>query len=456
MGAAIVLSIGLGFSQEPSAPSPYTLDSAVALARERNLSARAAESDVRAAHQNVKKAFAQGYLPQLQFNAFTGLVPEARGDIFSSPDRQTDLDGMGIFIRFSLDLTQPLLTFGKAGAAMTATREAVRSEEFRRDSFVQDLSLDVVKAFWGFAAAIKSEEVARESGEAFDELLAEIEKRLAREDSLVDDEDLLEARSHQLEIEVIKEDSLEIKAQASRVLNLLLDFSPDAPISIEAAGEPAFAAAEDLRQRMALRAEGSRPDVLALEAAARALDAKVVLRKKQLWPMVFLGANFGYAHAANRDDQTNPFVVDGFNYRTIGFALGLRWDPDMFARPAEVAQAELELRAVATRLVALKAATAVEVAKAFGEARRCDALLKAARRSLAAAKSWVQLSRENWDTGLGDAYRMLRAYQSYFGLRSAEIEREYAYNVALAKLAHVIGDVDLCLGWNRNGIVTLD
>ena len=456
MWAAIVLWTGLGLSQDRPAPAAYSLDSAVALARARNLSARAAEADVQAAGQNVKKAFAQGYLPQLQFNAFSGVVPEARGDIFSSPDQQTDLDGMGIFTRFSLDLTQPLLTFGKAGAAVTATREAARSEGFRRDSFVEDLSLDVVRAFWGFAAAVKGEEVARESGEAFDELLAEIEKRLVREDSEVDDEDLLEAKSHQLEIEVIKEDSLEIKAQAARVLNLLLDLSPDAPVSIETAAAPVFAAAEDLMRRMVLRAEGSRPDVRALEAAGRALDAKVVLRKKQYWPVVFLGANFGYAHAANRDDQTNPFVVDNFNYRTLGFALGLRWDPDLFARPAEIAQAEFELRAVMTRLEALKAATAVEVARAFGEARRCDALLKAARKSLAAAKSWVQLSQENWDTGLGDAYRLLRAYQSYFGLRSSEIEREYAYNVALAKLSHVIGDVGLYLGWVRDGVVALD
>lgn len=456
IGAAIVLSASLGSPQDAPVPASYTLESAIALARARNLEARAAELDVQAVGLNVRKAVAQGYLPRLEFSAFSGLVPEARGDIFSSPDQQTDLDGMGIFTRFSFDLVQPLLTFGRAGAAVDAARESAKAEGSRRDGLLADISLDVVRAYWGFASALKAEDLARESGERFVELLDEIGKRLVREDSEVDDEDLLEARSHQLGIEVVKEDSIERKSQAARWLNLLLDMDPEAPVSVEAAAPPSFAAGEDLMRRMTLRAETSQPDILALASARQALESKTVLRKRQMWPAVFFAASFGYARAPNRQDQTNPFVVDNFNYRNIGMSLGLRWDPDLFVRSAEILQAEIELRAVTGRLEALKAATAAEVSRAFGEARRSDALLKAARGSLAAAKSWVRLSQENWDTGLGDAYRLLRAYQSYFGLRAAEIEREYAYHIALARLARVVGDVGLYAGWVRNGAVGLD
>lgn len=454
--AAVAISASLGVSQDRPGPTSYTLESAIALARERNPAAHAAESDVRTAGLNVRKAIAQGYLPRLELSVYSGLVPEARGDIFGSPDEQTDLDSMGIFARFSLDLTQPLLTFGRAGAAVTAARESTRAEESRRDLFLEDLSLEVVKAFWGFSSALKAEELARESGERYAELLAEIEKRLVREDSDVDDENLLEAKSHQLEIEVVKQDSIERKALAARLLNFLLDKNPEEPVSVQGAAPPVFGADEDLMRRMTFLAEDSRPDVRALAAAKRAVDAKVVLRKKQRWPVVFLAANFGYAHAGNRQDQTNPFVVDNFNYRNVGMALGLRWEPDLFVGSAEILQAESERQALASRLDALRAMTATEVSRAFGEARRSGALLKAARGSLAAAKSWVRLSQENWDIGLGDAYRLLRAYQSYFGLRGEEIEREYAFNVSLAKLSHVIGDVDLYVRWVRDGNVALD
>jgi outer membrane protein TolC len=454
--AALVLTASLGLAQAPSDAGPWTLEAAIATARARNPAARAAESDALTARLNVRKAFAQGYLPRLELSVFSGLVPEARGDIFTSPDEQTDLDGLGIFSRLNLDVTQPLMTFGRAGAAVTAAREAAGAEESRRDQFLEDLSLEVAKAFWGLVSALRAEDLARESGESYEELLAEIEKRLAREDSEVDDENLFEARSHQLEIEVVKEDSIERKAQAARLLCLLLDLDPATPVSVTGAPPPVFSADEDLMRKMTDRAEGSRPDILALASAERALGAKILLRKREGWPVLFLAANFGYARAPNRQDQTNPFVVDNFNYRNLGLALGLSWKPDLFVDPVEVRQAESERRAVEDRLAALRSLSAFEVSRAFGDARKNGALLEAARRSLAAAKAWVRLSRENWDMGLGDAYRLLRAYQSYFELRGAEIERENVLNVSLARLAHVVGDVGLYVDWVERGKVVFD
>lgn len=458
---AIVLTlIGLltllARGQETPAAGTYTLRFAIDTARTRNPAARAAESDVLASALNVRKAVALGYLPRLELGFHSGLVPEARGDIFSSPDSQTDLDGLGIFTRFSLDVTQPLLTFGRAGAAVAAARETVEVEASRRDLFLEDLTLEVVKAYWGVLSALRSEDLARESGDRYEELLTEIEKRLGRDDSEVDDEDLFEAKSHEFEIEVVVQDSIEKKDLALRLFNVLLDRDPAATVSLTASAPPSFDADEELMQRMVRIAADSRPEIRGLAAAVRVLDAKVVLHKRQRWPVLYLAASFGYARAANRQNQTNPFVVDNFNYRNLGMALGLRWEPDLFVNQAEVRRAEAERKALDDRLSALKAMTALDVARAFAAARRNEALLEAARRSLAAAKSWLRLSQENWDTGLGDAYRLLRAYRSYFELRGAEVEREYAFNVSLAMLSRALGDVGLYVGWVNGGKVVLD
>jgi hypothetical protein len=50
---------------------------------------------------------------------------------------------------------------------------------------------------------------------------------------------------------------------------------------------------------------------------------------------------------------------------------------------------------------------------------------------------------------------MLRAYEAYYRLRGVEIEREYAFNVALAKLAFKVGDINLYLWWVKDGKVAL-
>ena len=42
-----------------------------------------------------------------------GVVPAAKGTIFDSPDTARDLDDLGPFVRFRLDATLPLYTFGR-------------------------------------------------------------------------------------------------------------------------------------------------------------------------------------------------------------------------------------------------------------------------------------------------------------------------------------------------------
>jgi len=443
-------------AQEASSPDALTLRAAVEIARAGHPAALAAEAEVLAVSQNVRKAVAEGYLPRLALGAYSGLVPEARGDIFSSPDLQTDLDGLGVFWRLNLGLIQPITTFGRAGAAVTAARESSVAAAFRRDAILEQLSVEVVKAYWGVLAAEEAGRLARESGDRYRELLEEIENRLARDDSEVDDGDLLEAQSHELEIETLIQSSLEKRDLAVRAFNILLDREAGSSVALVPLDPPGFEAAEEMGRRMILVALDESPEVRALTAAARASEAKVKAIGRKAWPMLYLAGEFGLARAPNRQDQTNPFVVDNFNYRNLGLALGLRWEPDLFARPADVRQAEAEHKALIGRLAACRDKVELDAARAFAQARRNARLLEAARRSLAAAKSWLRLSQENWDTGFGDAYRLLRAYRSYFELRSASVEREYELNISLAELARVMGDAGRYLDWVERGKVVLD
>ena len=82
-------------------------------------------------------------------------------------------------------------------------------------------------------------------------------------------------------------------------------------------------------------------------------------------------------------------------------------------------------------------------------------LLETTKGSLESAKTWLRVSLENWELGIQDVYRMLRAYEAYYRLRGVEIEREYAFNVALAKLAFKVGDINLYLRWVKDGNVVL-
>jgi len=444
------------FSQETADKNHFTLNTAIMTAREQNPIGKAADFDVEKASMNIRKAIIQKYIPMLDFKFHTGLVPAAEGDIFYSPDKQTDLDGLGPFFRLDLELVQPLYTFGKATSAVKAAREGFHAEESRKDFLIEELSFRVVQAYWGLASAQKVELLAADSQESYQLLLSEVQKRLDNEESDVDDADLLEAKSLHFDVERIKQESIERMALARTAFNTLLYLDPKEEVSTATEPSPSFNPDEDLLEELVVMAEKTRPDMQGLHAATQAIEAKLALAKSRRFPNIFLFAGLNYAHADNRQDQTNPFAVDNFNYRSLGAGIGLRWDLNIFQHDAEIRQSRAEYNATIERMKSLKNNIRLEVTKAFIEAQKNFNLLEAARESLKTTKTWLRVSYDNWEMGIGESWRLIRAYEAYYRMRSLEIEREYVYNVSLAKLGNMLGEIDAYLRWVGNGKVTIN
>jgi hypothetical protein len=83
-------------------------------------------------------------------------------------------------------------------------------------------------------------------------------------------------------------------------------------------------------------------------------------------------------------------------------------------------------------------------------------MLAVAHESLDSAESWLRVSWENLDLGIGEVRKLLRAYEAYFRLQGETIERELDVNVALARLALVLGDENRFLQWVDDGVVTIE
>ena len=456
LGLIVLAGVLAAAAQNRPSPQSYTLEGAVRAAVERNPIRRALEHNVAGARMDLRRANIHKYAPKLNAQFYTGLVPEARGDIFSSPDLQTDLNGLGPYAKFSLELVQPLLTFGQAGSAVRAAERGVAMEEHKKRYALQDLAFETIKAFWSMSTAARAVKVADESREKYETLLSEIRARLEKKDTDVDDIDLLEAKSYYFDIVKIQEDCHESGVLASELFRALLDLDKETEISLTEETSPRFGLDERMMDGAVQLAYELRADIRSAGFGLQALQARVDLEKRQRFPVVFLAAGLRYARAGNRQDQTNPFVVDDFNYRSLGATIGLSWSPDLLLHNAEIRKARAEYEAAAEKIQSLRRQVRLEVSQAFLEAKKNETLLEAAKESRAAAKTWLRTSMDNWDLGIGDAFRILRAYQAYFRTSRTEIESEYAFNVALARLSRELGDVDLYLRWIRDGQVTLE
>lgn len=394
--------------------------------------------------------------PDIGLRLLTGLVPEAKGDIFFSENESDDLSGLGPFYQAELRATQPISTFGKLAAALSAAEQGIRLRELGRSATAEKVRFEVIQAYWAVDAARRGVSLAENFQEDYEELLETVEEQVQDPDSEIDHTNLLEVRSLEYQVAQGYYEVASKKEVADTYLEGLLEFGDLRSHEIEAVTTPTFSRGEDLLARAVTIAQSSRVEVAQARVALAALDAQVAGALAAKRPNLFVTAIGKYAKASNRTDQKNPFVFDPFNQRTLGAALAAKWNLNFKAHQLELARSLAEKDEALQKVRLLEGKAALEMTKAVAEAEANSVLLAAAERSLKAAKSWLRLSADNWDLGIGKVDRLLDAYSSFYTLSGIVIERESKFNLSLARLAKGLGDVSLYFDWIENGTVKTD
>ncbi len=397
----------------------------------------------------------QSLLPEFSLSGQTGLVPEARGDVFDSPDKQTDLDDWGPFYKLEVKFVQPLFMFGRKSSARSAAQSGIDLQDIKSDSEVEKLVLTVINAYYALSAAKKAESVADEVQENYDKLEKEVKKRLESEDSEVDDTDLLEVKSNRYLIEEIVTKSKSQRKLAERAFNAAIGREIAAAVEVVEEKVPEIQLDETRMFQVVQQALPRNRDIRGLDTALQALHAKTKLAYSKKRPIIFLVGGFGYGYAPLRQDQTNPFAVDNFNYMDLGAFFSIQWDLNFFRKNIEARQYQLEQEAMEQNLKLLRAKIEIEILKAFTEVKKNVQLLEQARSSLKAARSWLRLSMDNWDMGIGEVERLIKAYNAYYQLKGVEIERSFDLKISLANFAYILGNTKLYLEWVKNGKVKI-
>jgi len=384
--------------------------------------------------------------PAIEFRFRTGLVPQAKGSIFESPDTNEDLDNLGIFWRFDLDVVQPITTFGKISSSRAAAEYGVRVQEFGRDHAAAKLGFEVVRAYLEFEASVRGMALAEDLQDDYESLLVEVEQAVADPESDVDDTRLFEVQSFEFQIVDSRRQIQKDHEVTLARLETLLGWKDLDDQSFEPVATPGLPN-EDMLDRLISLAMMESPAIQQARSGLQALDSKINLAEASRWPDIFLALGGAYARAPNRTDIKNPFILDPFNLRTIGGYLGLRWNLKFAEHRLEISQSTVERQQASEQLSVLEDRLIIEVTRAYSEALALSKTLDAAKRSEKAAKSWLRLSGDNWDLGLGSVDRLVTAYGQYYELAAIVIEQETRYNLALARLAVTLGRIEYYLDW---------
>jgi len=411
--------------------------------------------EIEIAEQEMNEIYGNFYAPRFGLESYSGVVPEARGDITTTSDTNEDYGHLGPFLKIDLKVIQPIYSFGKYASAKEAGQNNLEMKKALFRESKNNLSLNVVKAFLGVVAGREGTEVSKELRSHYEQLVKQIEKRIQSPDSDLDDSDLLEAKSLHFEIEKQCSTVASNTEQSLLYLKGLLNLEADAQLTTQAIETPSINESADLISQLQKYFREHSPLLQGLHSGMNALKQKAELEKRKRYPDLFVAIGAGYGTAPNRDKQDNAFITDNYNYEKLGGKLGLKWDLNYHVSEAKVQKTLIEHHQLAENMELTLRMKDGAITKLHGEAVRNKCLLAAATTSLKSAASWLRLESDNLDLGLGDIKRLVKAYKYYFQLKGDVISTRYMYLVSLAELADTTGDTDLFLQWIDNGTVQL-
>jgi len=421
-----------------SSPMRLTLEQLTArsLASSR---AQMAHRDTDMARARVDEANA-ARLPKLQALAF--LAPSPEIDCVDAACTRTDPEDFAIRIQgafggASLQVTQPLFTFGKIATARAAARDGVRAQSALEDELAGDLAVEAARAYWGLKLARELVAMLEDGIAEVGEARARLEERLKKGGSGATIQDRQRIDTLLAEAKIQLSDARAAEATALAGVRAIAG-RDDADVD-----EDELAAVElELPDQAATiaRARSERPQVKAAAAGARAADALVDHEASGYWPDLAVVGTLGVTRAQGVDDAPSAVYAEPYHQTSAGVGLVLRWNAEPWTTHAKVERARAaadkadELRDLAETGATLDARTA------WAEAAQAREKVTAAGDGETAARGWLAAVLQADAIGTAETRDLADAYIAWFQMRARLASAIFQWNVATVRVARATGE----------------
>jgi outer membrane protein len=345
----------------------------------------------------------------------------------------------GVFTRTEIRLVQPIYTFGKISAGITAAEAGVEATRSKQSGQVNDVELNVRKAYWGAKLAREMVSMLNEGVDFLTEAQKKIDQELAEGEGNASVTDRLRLRAMRAEIEARVLEAQRGHDLAKAGLRALI--GPNAPADLDVDEEalaPLSVPARELGQYADL-AHVRRPEIKALNQMVAAKRALADLEwRRQLPDFVLLGTA-QYAYASSIDHPKNAFANNPYNTSGVGLAAALRMPLDLFAKNATAHKLRAEAQEAEFRRSEAMGGINFEVEKAFAEMKEADLRLKAVQKGEKAARQWIAAIMQNISVGLAETKDFSDALLAFFQSRARLLQVQYDYNIAVSSMVRVSG-----------------
>jgi outer membrane protein len=420
-----------------SAAPGYDLAQCIRAALNNSPDLSTAAADLALARARLSEAHAGRY-GRSEFNQVLGFVNQARGTPQYSPDNKNDiLDGLGPFTRLALAINIPLWTFGKLDAALEAAQDALESEQANGEAKRAAVVFNTKQLYYGLQLTRQLALVLHDMLDTMDKAVKKTQERLDAGASTVTEIDLLKLKAGRAKFAkgVLEVDaSTELTRSAlARVVGVDAGSFNITDAKLQAADATIAPLDEYLTE-----APGQRPESRQLATGIAAQSAKVDLERADYFPSVFFSTGVQYAHAGNRQDQTNPFAYDDFNYfRPVG-VVGIHWNLSFLSTTAKVEAARADLERLQAQQRDAASGLQLEIRRAYSDVTHGRQAITVAEEGRKAGRGLLILTVSNFDLGIGEAEELFKGLGTYTEASSDYWRAVHDYDVAVAALSKAV------------------
>ncbi len=354
-------------------------------------------------------------------------------------DKKTSSPVTGVFGLASIQLVQPLYTFGKLTGYKEAATKGVTVELARVEERKANIILKVKELYYGHLLALESQGLLADLKEQLDKALEKVQKSLEAESPTADQVDLYKLRTFSGELDKFKSEADKGVELSREALTTYLGLTKDQRLELDRDTLEA-----DVRQVAGMDAQVSdalrlRPEMAQVRAGLDATRALVEATRSDYYPQFFAALVGAWSGATNRSFIENPFVNDTFSQRGAGIIAGFKLHVDFGITTGKVRTAQAEYMQVEEKKNFAERFIPLQVRKARAELDEARKAIEATREGYLNSRKWLVAAVANFDLGIGEAKDVADALASYARLRGDNFRAIYNYNLSLANLDHATG-----------------
>lgn len=348
-------------------------------------------------------------------------------------------DGLSLWTNLTFSIVKPLTTFGQLENYQEAARNNIVVKEQDVTLQQEEVKLQVVQAYYGFLAARDSRYLLEDTRQRL-QMAYELVSQWINEDSgkaKLADQYALKAGLGLVENYLSEAQGLENIAMEG--LRLLTGVEPGEELELEDSRLRPVALPDMSLEEWVTTALENRVEFKQVEAGLAARRALVEAKRASRKPIVFAGLAGSLAYTPERTRLDNPFLYDPFNHAAASPLVGMTWQWEADALPAQVEQEQAELDALLHQASFARRGIPFQVSEQYHLVQARYRSMEAMKDSAQSARRWMIAVYTDFEAGLEEADKILTAMQAYVLAYADYVRIVNDYNNHVSKLKSVSG-----------------